>query len=144
MDDHKAAHAAVVEEQLQAFLAEDPENTADEFDAPPEPAFMPKIEWTLSDGTKCSYWETKLEVKEVRSLEFGKFKEAVGQGDTPDTAAMWRAFAPGWTHSMDALLLRTALKDWDIEELGPVTTIHDCIRCLPSALPALRDRLRKR
>ena len=42
---------------------------------------------------------------------------------------------------MDALLLRTALQDWDIEELGPITSIHDCLKCLPSALPELRNRL---
>ena len=115
-------------------------DTRGEFESTEIPAFMPKIEWKLSDGTVCSYWETA-RTREVKSVEFGRFLQAVGQGDEPDVPAMERAFASRRTHSLDALL-QTALKDWDTSKLGPVTTIHDCIK-LPSALPELRNRLQK-
>ena len=140
VEEHKAQHAKVNEEARIQFLA-DENNDAEDWEVLPLPDFMPKVEWTLSDGTVCSYWETKLLTQTVHSLEFGRYEKALDQGPTPSVKVMISAFAPGWTHSIDALLLRTALKDWDIEKLGPVTSIHDCIKVLPSALPELRQRL---
>ena len=102
---------------------------------------LPRVEWTLSDGTVVSYWETELEIRRCKTLEFDTPRTPIGQGDTPKEDSMVSAFSPGWTHSIDALLLRTALKDWDIEKDGPITTVHDCIKVLPKALPVLRKRI---
>ena len=29
--------------------------------------FTPKVEWTLSDGTACSYWENELITRQCKS-----------------------------------------------------------------------------
>ena len=56
----------------------------------------------------------------------------------PDPKEIIKAFAPGFMHSLDGLLLRVALKDWD----GPLVTVHDSIRVLPSKMEELKARLR--
>jgi hypothetical protein len=104
-----------------------------------DPDAMPKLEWKLSDGAVISFWETKLIKKEIKIPGLGSTLQPIAAGDEPDTAAMIRAMAPSFVHSLDALLLRTILKDWD---LGEVSVIHDCVTCNPSAVPALKQRIR--
>ena len=69
------------------------------------------LEWKLHDGTVLDYWRMKQETRQVDMLELGRFKIPTGPSDKPDPKAMVSAFAPGFVHSLDGLLLRVALKD---------------------------------
>ena len=96
------------------------------------------LEWQLHDGTVLDYWRMKQETRQVDMLELGRFKIPIGTSDKPDPKEIIKAFAPGFVHSLDGLLLRVALKDWD----GPLVTVHDSIRVLPSKMEELKARLR--
>ena len=95
------------------------------------------LSWTLHDGTVIEYFEPTLATKDYSNLMCGRVRTGVEPEGTNDNDTI-KAFAPGFVHSLDGLLLRVALKDWD----GPMTTIHDSIRVLPSQMDGLKDRLK--
>lgn len=97
----------------------------------------PKLSWTLSDGMEVSYWKPFYETTEVRSREYGKCVVATGDNGEVNDKDTLSAFAPSFVHSLDALVLRVALEDWDAD----VVAIHDCLRTTPNNLMALRQRL---
>ncbi|MDC0277455.1 hypothetical protein OAK87_00605 [bacterium] len=109
------------------------------FEAPELPAFVPTLKWTLSDGSVIDYWLVEPETKDIRSAHCGRLRTVIGNQDQPRTKKMVNAFAPGFVHSLDSLILREAFADWD----GPIITIHDAMKVLPSRLPELRERVWK-
>ena len=98
----------------------------------------PSLKWTLSDGTVIDYWDTKPKTLEVKTLEVGKLKIAVDQGDVVNSKTTCDAFAPGYVHSLDALLLREVLKDWDHD----IITIHDCVKADPNHMGELKEKIK--
>lgn len=108
-------------------------------DAEEIPPFIPTLKWKLSDGTVCDYWITEPLTKSVISALAGRLITVVGNGDEPKKNKILSAFAPGFVHSLDALILREAFHDWK----GPLITIHDSQKCLPSRMPELRKRVWK-
>lgn len=102
-----------------------------------EDCVQPKLEWTLSDGSKISYWRNAQTPRQIRTLE-GSISFPVGEKDkTGDTKKMTNWLAPSVVHAMDALLLRTAFEGWE----GQLTCIHDCILVLPSQMDDALDRI---
>ena len=102
----------------------------------------PHLKWDLADGTHIEYWSTKLDTVNIKSVQFGNCKVAVGATDEvgkDQKRDMIAAMAPGYVHSLDAALLRETLKDWTTD----VITIHDCIRVHPNDVDDLLSNIRR-
>lgn len=97
------------------------------------------LSWKLSDGTVIDYQIMKHETSTINMLQLGKFKISKGLSSVPNVNDMIKSFAPGFVHSLDALLLREALHDFD----GPVVAIHDCLRVLPSRMVEVKTRIKE-
>ena len=101
----------------------------------------PQLHWSLHDGSEIWFNRMKLKTRQVPTLSCGDVRIVSGE----DMAKPWKTkmrqwMAPSVVHSLDGLLLREAFKDWGNGE--PLMAIHDCVSCLPSALPKVRRLLK--
>jgi DNA-directed RNA polymerase len=49
------------------------------------------------------------------------------------------ALCPSYIHSLDASLLKIAFNEW----VRPITSIHDCFKCLPTDMDRAQEAIRR-
>jgi DNA-directed RNA polymerase len=97
-----------------------------------------EFEWTTPAGDVIRFREFSVPSTPVRLSHLGKVHIPLDSAKTLDYKGMSTALCPSYVHSLDAALLKISFNEWN----RPITTIHDCFKCLPSdmdrALGAIR------
>ena len=75
----------------------------------------------------------------INTSHLGKVTIPTGRSKELAMNKMKAAFPPGFIHSYDAALLKTAFNDWK----HPLAVIHDCIRVLPNHVDEAHNNIRQ-
>ena len=98
-----------------------------------------EFEWKTPSGDIIRYRYFKIETIDVRLPHLGKVRIPMDSDKELDYKKMITALAPSYVHSLDASLLKIAFDGWT----QPLTSIHDCIKVLPSDMDNALERIRR-
>ena len=99
----------------------------------------PSFSWVTPSGDLIKYRNYKVETLDIRLPHLGKVRIPLDSSNELDYKEMINALCPSYIHSLDASLLKIAFNEWN----RPITSIHDCFKCLPSEMDRAQDAIRK-
>ena len=95
--------------------------------------------WVTPAGDAIKFRYYKVETLDLRLPHLGKVRVPLDSSNELDYKGMTDALCPSYIHSLDASLLKIAFDEWD----RPITSIHDCFKCLPSEMDRALERIRR-
>lgn len=95
--------------------------------------------WVTPSGDTISYRYFKTDTISLRLPHLGKVKIPVDSSRELDYKGMISALCPSYIHSLDASLLKIAFDEWN----RPLTSIHDCFKCLPTEMDRAQEAIRR-
>ena len=95
--------------------------------------------WKTPSGDFIRYRIFKSDSIDVRLSHLGKVRIPIDANKELDYRKMVSALSPSYVHSLDASLLKIAFDGWT----RPLTSIHDCIKVLPTDMDRALEAIRR-